>query len=239
MWAFRLKWHMRFVKSAYFVTLTYASGIKRTPNGFLTLHKKHFQNYMKRIRKELNDNKDTPFNHRVKYIVTGEYGGKRGRPHYHAILFNVPMDVIKKYWPYGLVDIREVNSSRIAYIFKYISKARKPKQTHDRDDRVPEYVNMSQGLGKQWLEDKRNVDFHRRFKERPYIVLENGQKMAIPRYYKERIFTPEERQQIADYMKTYGDDKPILTPEQDQLVLQRKKEKIRLMYKHSKREKNE
>jgi len=241
MWSFRIQYHMRTVKHAYFVTLTYAHGqASRSENGFLTLNKKHFQNYVKRIRKSLNQTKETPFNEQIKYIVTGEYGTQRKRPHYHAIIFNVPYDVISAHWEHGIIDIREISASRIAYVFKYCQKARiGRKQQHSRDDRVPEYVNFSQGLGKQWLTPK-NIQFHVDNIDNPTLIFGKS-RIAIPRYYKHRIFTDEQRQQIAENMANYTKDSEsiILSHDEAYKLLEYKNEKIRLMHKKAKKEQNE
>lgn len=242
MWSFRIQYHMRFVKHAYFVTLTYGQDqIKRSPKGFLNLHKKDFQDYIKRIRKELKQTSKTPDNDKVKYIVTGEYGGDRGRPHYHAIIFNVDFETIIKHWPHGYVDIKEVNKNRIAYIFKYIWKPRKRKDPDHWDDRVPEYVNFSNGLGVQWLTEK-NIQYHRKNIDNPTITLPTGERIAIPRYFKEKIFNEEERQYIADKMREFAsvDEKEqilnTLTDDQHNQLLQWKKEKMRISQKKSKKD---
>lgn len=238
MWSFRIQQHLLTVKHAYFITITYADGtLDRSPNGYLTLNKKHFRDYIKRIRKDLGDSKATPFNHRVKYIVTGEYGTKFGRPHFHAVLLNVPFDKIQKHWPNGIVDIKELNTNRIAYVFKYIQKARIKKYTHSRDDRVPEYVNFSQGIGKQWLSHK-HISYHQRNIDNPTITLPTGQRIAIPRYYKERIFSEEQRQYIATRMEELSQftDVTKLNETEAQKVLLYKNEKIRLMHKKAKKD---
>lgn len=237
-WAYRLKYHMRTVKHAYFLTLTYADGqCKRSDNGFLNLCPDDFRKYIKRIRKRLGDNKHTPFNDRVKYVVTGEYGSRRGRPHYHAIVFNVPFEVLMKEWPHGIVDVRDVNSSRIAYVFKYTQKARIRKLTHDRDDRIPEYINYSQGLGKQFLTPL-NILYHVVNIDNPTITLETGERIAIPRYYKEKMFTKDQRDYIAQRMIEISDfPDAMLTPDEQQLVLAYKNEKVRIMNKKAKKDK--
>ncbi|MFV1531178.1 MULTISPECIES: hypothetical protein [unclassified Phaeobacter] len=65
------------------ITLTYADD---TPNA-TTLIYKDFQDFMKRLRYH---------GYSVRYIVAGEYGSKKGRSHWHAVLFfdgKVPVEV--------------------------------------------------------------------------------------------------------------------------------------------------
>lgn len=57
------------------VTLTYAP---RDDLADKVLHPRHFQLFMKLLRRA---------GHKVRYLVTGEYGDMRGRAHFHAILF--------------------------------------------------------------------------------------------------------------------------------------------------------
>lgn len=65
---------------AYFVTMTYGRTNRigeSLEDRARTLHYPDIQKWLKRIRK----------NHNVRYIVTGEYGSKKGRAHWHALLF--------------------------------------------------------------------------------------------------------------------------------------------------------
>lgn len=70
-----------------FITLTY-----NTPHlpEFNSLRKRDFQLFMKRLRKR--------FGSGIRYYMCGEYGGKYGRPHYHALLFNFNFDFDKYFW---------------------------------------------------------------------------------------------------------------------------------------------
>ena len=64
-----------------FITLTYNDNWLPTHN---TLIKRDFTLFMKRLRKKRKSNKQNP----IRFYMCGEYGEKKGRPHYHAILFN-------------------------------------------------------------------------------------------------------------------------------------------------------
>lgn len=50
----------------------------------LTLRKRDFQLWMKRLRKAFSDTK-------IRFFASGEYGSETFRPHYHAILFGLPL----------------------------------------------------------------------------------------------------------------------------------------------------
>lgn len=70
----------------FFLTLTYNNEsvlhFEIGDDDFLVAHYSDFQKYIKRLRKV------EPFVSRgLRYIVCREYGNKRGRPHWHALLF--------------------------------------------------------------------------------------------------------------------------------------------------------
>ena len=138
-----------------FVTLTYRdeyeANDEQLDGGFYipddwSLHKDHFQKFMKRLRKAFPDRK-------IKFFMCGEYGETckhkvhvddceicvLGRPHYHACLFNFSPDDLEQYtqrlgeprytspkveeiWKYGFVDVGELNFDSAAYVARYILK---------------------------------------------------------------------------------------------------------------------
>lgn len=51
----------------------------------LTLRKRDFQLWMKRLRRAFSDDK-------IRFFASGEYGSETFRPHYHAILFGLHLD---------------------------------------------------------------------------------------------------------------------------------------------------
>lgn len=113
---------------SYFLTLTYDND--HVPekdyvdnetgelNKVKTLNYDDFQKFMKRLRKKYGLKG-------LKYLVAGEYGSNTKRPHYHCILFGLPIDdlvevsknwqndkyyeseVITKLWKKGNVMIGE------------------------------------------------------------------------------------------------------------------------------------
>ena len=97
-WVFRMEEEMKVSSSAYFVTLTYDTvTVPITDRGYMTLDKRDFQLFMKRLRK-LSANK-------LKYYAAGEYGELYQRPHYHLILFNLEdVNMIKETWNNGMLS---------------------------------------------------------------------------------------------------------------------------------------
>lgn len=178
-WGFRLRKEEERSETAIFATLTYAEP-PMSPNGFMTLQKTDFQLFMKRLRKISTHGR------KISYYACGEYGGKYKRPHYHAIIFNAVESDIEKAWNLGNTFNGTVSGASISYTVKYINKgAWKP--THHNDDRNPEFALMSKRMGANYLTEA-SVSHHRQNLDKPYIVLEGGIKLALPRYYKEKLW---------------------------------------------------
>lgn len=93
-WAARMVMELPYSSSSWFITLTYNDEhVPRSEyvdfNGevfpSLTLKRKDLTDFMKRLRKRFPDCN-------IRFYAAGEYGDNTQRPHYHAILFNCPLD---------------------------------------------------------------------------------------------------------------------------------------------------
>lgn len=155
-WVFRLQHEQRKHQSSVFLTLTYDYNHIPINKGRFTLDKTHFQGFMKRLRKR--------FPHtNLKYVVCGEYGGEKDRPHYHALIFGVSINdynKINECWKAGLIHVGNVEPASIAYVFKYSIKG--DKKVRDRRQQR-QYVNMSKGLGEDFA-------FHIDIQKKTYII---------------------------------------------------------------------
>ena len=190
-WSFRLMQEEKISSSAYFLTLTYdTNNVHITEKGRMGLNKRDLQLFFKRLRKR------HPAERKIRYYAVGEYGSKTERPHYHVILFNSSIEHIQPSWQLGQVHYGTVEAASVGYTLKYISKVSKfPKYVGD--DRAKEFSIMSKGLGKSYVSDKTilwHLDDHI---NRMYLNIPDGKKIAMPRYYKERIYNEEQREQIA------------------------------------------
>ena len=167
-----------------------------------SLNKKHFQNFMKRLRHYFPTDK-------IRYYHCGEYGDQLDRPHYHACLFNVHFpdqqlfkesngcslftsQILEDLWSYGFATVGALTSETAAYCAGYVTKKVTGKQAHEHYQKVntetgevywlePEYSTMSlkPGIGANWFE---------RFKDdcSPHDDLPvpgRGVFKKIPRYY--------------------------------------------------------
>lgn len=189
-WVFRLMEEDKISSSSYFITLTYNTAhVPISKNGYMTLRKEDYQLYMKRLRKLSPDSE-------IKYYAVGEYGSTNNRPHYHAIIFNVPdPQNLVDAWslggvPIGTVHVGAVSGDSVAYTMKYIDKPYK-KRLHVRDDRAFEFPLMSKKLGVSYL-SKAVVNYHKADISRLYVTKPGGHKIALPRYFRLKIYDDEQ-----------------------------------------------
>lgn len=195
-WSFRLMNHYKHQSNGLFITLTYESP-PMTKNGFMTLKKEDLQLFFKRLRK-INKEK-------ISYYAVGEYGSQTERPHYHLIIFNTTEENCNRSWningsKIGIVHAGTLTEASVGYTLKYLSKPNKiPK--HANDDRLKEFSLMSKKIGANYLTPAMILWHKNDLDNRMYVPLKQGQKISLPRYYKDKIYTQEERQQIAKVSK--------------------------------------
>ncbi len=197
-WATRIYHESTQYESNCFLTLTYNEDNLPELGG---VNKKHFQLFMKKLRKSLSPKK-------IRFFHCGEYGDRNGRPHYHAIIFNhefpdqelvsdeggqflYASQILEDLWGFGFCWIGDVTLESAAYVARYILKKVNGEKamTHyfNCDDytgeifdyRRPEYITMSNrpGIGKIWL-DKYQSDVYPSDQ-----VIIRGKKMKTPAYY--------------------------------------------------------
>lgn len=135
-----------------FITLTYAP--EHLPPGG-TLVPKHFQDFLKRLRKRLSPNQ-------VRYYGCGEYGDQTERAHYHAALFGVgPEDAeaIDSSWGLGHSLTGELTNDSAQYIAGYVTKKMTAKDDPRLEGRHPEFARMSlrPGIGASAVNDIADV----------------------------------------------------------------------------------
>lgn len=172
-WSFRLEQELKRSSSAAFITLTYHS--KYVPDS--GVNKKHFQLFMKRLRKKSGD--------RLRYYAVGEYGTKNNRPHYHAIIFNFQGNerFLSSIWPFGIVHIGKVTQASIMYTTKYVIQA----SSHKEESLNKPFALMSRrfGLGLWYLTDAM-AKWHRENAANYTMIY--GKKGRLARYYKEKLW---------------------------------------------------
>lgn len=175
-WSFRILQELKVSSSAYFVTLTY------NDENVKDVNKRDIQLFLKKLRKQQKE--------KIRYYIVAEYGEKTNRPHYHGIFFNLELskNVIENIWNQGLIHIGNVSSASINYVTKYMLKKSGVKKEKC-------FSLCSIGIGKNYLND--NYSYHKNQK-RFYTVLEGGEKINLPRYYKEKIFSLKDKREHAE-----------------------------------------
>lgn len=196
-WALRCVHESQLHNESSFITLTYDD--EHLPYGG-TLIKKHFQDFIKRVRRKYEGR-------RLGYFHCGEYGDRTRRPHYHALLFGVEFpdqtffkrsadgskiytsDALQKLWGAGFCTTGAVTFESAAYVARYTMGKLNYEKEYDYEfidletgevcAVQPEYTTMSlkPAIGKEW---------YRRFKTDAYpsdFVILKGKKMKPPQYY--------------------------------------------------------
>jgi hypothetical protein len=234
-WSFRLVKEGDRSKNALFVTLTYnEEHIKRSKNNYKNLDKKDLQKFFKRLRKLTNE--------KIKYYAVGEYGFERMRPHYHIILFNASAEIIQRAWNLdnkviGNIYIGSVTEASIGYTLKYMCKGGKIPQ-HKNDDRQKEFSVMSKGLGANYLTEQM-INWHKSdLQKRMYVPMKDNKKIAMPRYYKDKIYTEIEKQKVALFIKQtlenqVNEEQIELGDEYNAVMAERHLHAFKKMYKHA------
>lgn len=219
-WATRCMLEAKEYKNNWFITLTYDEEhlpLKRQMinedtgeiyyndgswNG--TLKPQDMEKFIKDLRRYYKYHYD---HDGIRFFYCGEYGEQLQRPHYHAIIFNLPIskdklkfkfaneeyqpiyecEEIEKIWGKGMLAVGEVTFSSCAYVARYVTKKKTgttAKEEYLRKGQLPEYVRMSRkpGIARNYYEDKKKdiykVDYLIQSTCRGNIL-----KVKPPKYY--------------------------------------------------------
>lgn len=209
MWTIRLTEHIKQYQQNenHFVTLTLADenltwGYGDQP----TLSKRDVQLFFKKLRKMLEPA-------RITYYAVGEYGEKHKRPHYHALIYGTGITERKTFenilwlaWKKGHVHVDEMNESTIRYVSGYLEKG----LFGETDDTIQREFNMmSKGIGINYVH--KNQSWHEQNNRFDYPI-GAGQKTGLPRYYRDKIFSPDaieaegEKRSLTRVIKTVSEE---------------------------------
>ena len=199
-WSVRLQEEIRHDNKGKFVTLTFSdeSIVELTKeikglsgydldNEIATLATRRF---LERWRKKYKKS--------VKHWLVTELGGNGTENiHLHGVIWtNEDAKTINKIWKYGFTWVGDknnggyVNEKTINYIVKYINKA---------DNKHKEYnskVLTSAGIGRGYIdrEDAQKNKYQEKTKET--YTTKQGIKLALPIYYRNKIYSEEEREKL-------------------------------------------
>lgn len=213
-WAARLLAESRCHNQNAFLTLTYDEDHIPADH---KINKRDIDLFLKRLRNNYG---------KLRYFLTGEYGEKTKRPHYHAIIFghdflggatslrnhefeNRILDAI---WRHGKVVIGTVTPESCAYVAGYVQKKIKETDTFSLMSKFPP-------IGKEWVLREENLDNMRR--QRCLRSIE-GFEEPIPGKYREWIKKerPEETWWIEELREDAQDPKTDYQLDSKKLHLQ-------------------
>jgi len=196
-WSVRIFKEFQESESGYFLTLTYDEDhIMYGSNETGTLVKEHLQMFIRQFKQLQRrwERKNGHDERKIKHYSVGEYGTKSLRPHYHSILINARLEVLHlmlnketTIWDKGQIYIGGCNAATINYVTKYLIDR---DETHG-DQKT--FAAMTPALGKGYID--KNVTWHKNEggDKRGFLKF-NGKTVGMPRYYRDRIFTKEERE---------------------------------------------
>lgn len=135
-----------------------------------------------------------------RWLVTERGGNETERVHIHGVIFtDLNNDTILKSWKFGIADDGRstgrqgwVNEQTINYITKYVFK------TDSKHIDFKGRIFASAGIGKAYLEDDLNRYRHRYQGEKTNTTYTDSQgyTCGLPKYYRDRLYTEEERRKL-------------------------------------------
>ena len=190
-WRLRLNAECHRYPDSHFITLTfddeYLRKFGKHPNKAVRL-------FLDRLRKYYGKG--------IKHFIIGEYGERKHRFHYHGILFNcskLNADELHKIWKYGFVYLGYVNEKTANYVCKYLTKDDKNPNSLVK---LPRII-ASHGIGESLVDEYKDSPIYTLYK--PYITLNNGGKLKLPRYIVDKLYDIEDKIR----MKIINSEKPF------------------------------
>lgn len=193
-WQVRLTEEIKNNKYKYFCTFTFApEKLKKLCTEYNLedcneVATKAMRLYLERWRKKYKKS--------IKHWFITELGHTgTERIHLHGILFsNVELDTeeITKKWMYGNTYIGEYCTQKtINYIVKYITKI-------DIDHKNYKPITLaSKGIGKEFTKSAQyELHKYKPLKTKEYYLLPNGFKLNMPIYYRNKLYTEQEREKL-------------------------------------------
>lgn len=221
-WLFRFEQQLKESTNPLFVTLTYKD--ECVPygegsqccletgriTGYKSLYARHLQLFMKKLR----------FHHGKKsarklvFMGVGEYGSRTMRPHYHIILLNLDTTgqktlpngkiynpLLAQTWEEGFNYTLPLEEGGIQYVMKYLHKEKiRPPGC------APMFARFSQGIGLNYL-TKARQDFHLQGPQFAYHRLSAGGKIPLIKYFKERLYTSDQRLAVTEFMQQRAEER--------------------------------
>lgn len=194
-WATRCMLESKQYAHNYFLTLTYDDAHLSSP--YL------IPDDITKFNKDLRRYYQYHFGHEgIRFMACGEYGDTYCRPHYHEIMFNLPIndlvyyretslgdklynsDTLNKIWSKGYVVVGDVTFNSCAYVARYVMKKQNGKALAENPDKdfVPEFSRVSRrpGLSFQYFIDNYDKLYDGSGQK---IILADGRRVPPPKYF--------------------------------------------------------
>lgn len=205
--AFRCK-EEAFDMFTYNCLITYDDEHLYFKGGDMSLNKLHFQEFMKRFRYHMFEK----FGVRLRFFCVGEYGGKKGRPHYHMILFS-PLQLhgkdydgcepfsalstmLEMCWKKGACDAELMKNTggSVRYLVQYLISTNDSRDHREKPFRLMSRGNSKSGygLGYRWIQRNKELLYklsQEDVKGATSFELFNGHTIIIPRYYHKKYLS--------------------------------------------------
>lgn len=188
-WRIRLGEHIKTHTNGVFITLTFddekldklceETGSKES-NEVAAIAVRRFCERWRKLKKKS-----------VEHWLITELGHQNThRLHLHGLIFTDTPTEIEKIWGYGWVFLGTwVNMQTINYIVKYITKI-------DTDHKgFIGRIFCSPGIGRDYMK-KAIQNKYRPRETRDYYRMDNGSRVGMPTYFRNKIYTEEEREKL-------------------------------------------
>lgn len=189
-----------------------------------TLYPEHVTQFINSIRKHFERQDITG----IRYFYCGEYGEQTHRPHYHMLLYGVPLDLsqnysyhidknfkehwknplIDHYWKHGMHDIANLEWSCAAYVSRYCTKKLNNEplsgKWYAEHGKIKEFIRMSRkpGIGMKYYQ-LHKLDIYKNDSMVMKTVKGNTGSFKPPKAF-DRLFKeeyPEEYEKIENHRK--------------------------------------
>lgn len=192
-WRVRLTEELKVHKYAYFITLTFSNEslielmqeieTSEETNAVAQLAVRRF---LERWRKKYGKS--------LKHWMITELGHENTeRIHLHGIIFaehEITNELLNSIWKYGRTDTGQYcNLQTINYIVKYVTKIDKDHKNYKAQ------IMCSAGIGENFIHTigAKNTYKYKPHNSAEYYTLSNGQKVALPIYYRNKLYSVKER----------------------------------------------
>lgn len=193
-WNIRLQHHYRYLSkeqqtNSYFVTLTFDDDHLPNPRPTKAEVSPLVRKFLERVRKR--------YKRSFTHWIVSELGSTTKRYHLHGIFFDIPFPIwqLTDLWKYGFTSYRQLNPRRISYCTSYANKQIKGLLELPSER---QHVFCSPGIGKAFTDDSVNILFSHKDSTIVPFTYFNNRPVALPRYYRTKMFTPDELEDVKE-----------------------------------------